>query len=336
MSLHTLFTRTAVIALAAGISVTSMAARADAALTKVRYAETIHSLMFVPSYVALAKGYFRDAGLDVSMTTPQGTDKTMAALLSHSTDIVLVGPEAVIYVWNSESPEKAKMFAGNTATDGFFLMSRKKIVGKFDWNALKGQEIMSWRPGSTPDVFLAAALRKHGLDPATDVKLVSNISPVARMGAWLSGRTDYGIFTEPNASTLEREGKAFFAASDGHEVGQVDYTVYVATDSYIKKHPKVIQAWTDAIARGERYVQSASPTEIAKTVSKFFPGLDLALIESAVTRNRKYGIWKTTPLIKPEAIRQFEDLLVQSGLLAANKRVPYKDVVDPTFAKNIK
>jgi NitT/TauT family transport system substrate-binding protein len=201
---------------------------------------------------------------------------------------------------------------------------------------LKGKEIMSWRPGSTPDVFLAEALREHGLDPAKDVKLISNIAPVARMGAWLSGRADYAIFTEPNASTLEKQEKGFFAASDGQAVGQVDYTGYVATDDYIKKHPKVIQGWTNAIARAERYVQSASAPEIAKLVSEFFPGLELPLIESAVKSYRKYGIWKTTPLIKPEAISKLQNMLIQSGLLTRNKRVSYDDVIDPTFAKNVK
>ncbi|MGH8800907.1 MAG: ABC transporter substrate-binding protein, partial [Casimicrobiaceae bacterium] len=162
MSLYSTVAR-AILVCAVCMPLGTMAAPVHAPLAKVRYQETIRSLMFVPSYVAFAKGYFRDEGLDIDMRTAQGTDKAMAALLSNSADIVLVGPEAVVYVWNSESPEKAKMFAGNTATDGFFLMSRK-IVTKFDWNMLRGKEIMSWRPGSTPDVFLAEALHEHGLD----------------------------------------------------------------------------------------------------------------------------------------------------------------------------
>ena len=335
MRLFTPLVRIAAIFCATCIPLASMAAPAAAPLTKVRYQETIRSLMFVPAYVALSKGYFKEEGLDVSMKTSQGSDKAMAALLSDSAEIVLVGPEAVIYVWNSESPAKAKMFAGNTATDGYFLMSRKKIA-KFDWSMLKGKELMSWRPGSTPDVFLNEALRKHGINSAKDLKLVSSIAPVARMGAWLSGQTDYAIFTEPEASMLERDGKAFLVASDGKEVGQVDYTIFAALDKYIQKNPKVIQAWTNAIAHAERDVQSESPADITKAVVEFFPGLEPSLIESAIKRNREYGIWKTTPLIEPGAIKTFQDMLVQSGLLANEKRVPYEDVVDPTFAKRAK
>ena len=84
------------------------------------------------------------------MKTSQGTDKGMAALLSGSADIVLIGPEASIYVANSESPAKPKIFAGLTATDGFLLMARKPASTKFEWSQLKGKTVMAFRPGLQP------------------------------------------------------------------------------------------------------------------------------------------------------------------------------------------
>src|SRR5690606_11368890 len=108
-------------------------------------------------YVALDQGYFKDEGLDVSIRTSQGTDKGMAALLSGSADIVLIGPEASVYVANSESPVKTQVFAGLTATDGFLLLKREPS-DTFDWSMLKGQKVMTFRPGSNPDVFLITAM----------------------------------------------------------------------------------------------------------------------------------------------------------------------------------
>jgi NitT/TauT family transport system substrate-binding protein len=116
----------------------------------------------------------------------------MAALLSNSADIGLMGPEAAIYVWNSESSIKVKMFAGLTTTDGFVLMSRQKIA-RFDWKMLKGKELLAFRPGSSPLLFLETAMRKNGVDPRKDVKLLTNIPYPARVGAWLSAGTEFGI-----------------------------------------------------------------------------------------------------------------------------------------------
>lgn len=305
-------------------------------LVKVRYEEVIRSVLYVPMYVALNQGYFKDAGLDVGMKTSQGTDKGMAALLSGSADIVLIGPEASIYVANSESPVKPKIFAGLTATDGFLLMSRKPVAGPFDWSQLKGKSVMAFRPGSNPDVFLEAALRKHGLDPKKDLKLVSNIGPAARTGAWMAGQNDYAIFLEPEAGNLEKDGNGYVLASVGQEVGQVDYTAFTSTDVYIQKNPEVLQAWTNAVARAQKHVQSAPAAELATQIAEFFPGMSQAELAKAIDRYRGYKLWKTSPLVEKAAIEQLQDMLTTSGLLESGKRVKYEQVVVTDFATKVK
>jgi len=301
---------------------------------KVRYEEVVRSILYVPKYVALSQGYFKDAGLDVSMKTSQGTDKGMTALLSGSADIVLIGPEASIYVQNSESPVKPKIFAGLTATDGFFLLSRKPVE-KFDWSMLKGKEIIGFRPGSNPIVFLETALRKHGVDPQKDVKLLNNIGIPARAGAWMAGQGEYGIFLEPEAGELVRNGKGYIVASIGHEVGPVDYTVFTATDKYIRDNPKVIQAWTDAVARAEKYVSDTPADKLAPQIMSFFPGMDEKAVAEAIERYKKYQIWKSTPLVTAQAINQLQDMLVASSVMKDSARVKYEDVVVPDFARKV-
>src|SRR5262249_16417875 len=94
---------------------------------KLRYNEVVRSILYAPAYVAIAKGLFTEAGLDVTMATAQGGDKSMAALLSGGADIALMGPETAVYVLNSDSPSKARIFCGLTATDGFMLVGREKV-----------------------------------------------------------------------------------------------------------------------------------------------------------------------------------------------------------------
>ena len=318
-----------------GLASDALAQAAAKAPVKVRYEEVVRSVLYVPMYVALNQGYFKDAGLDVAMKTSQGTDKGMAALLSGSADIVLIGPEASIYVANSESPAKPKIFAGLTATDGFLLMSRKP-ADKFDWSQLKGKSVMAFRPGSNPDVFLEAALRKHGLDPKKDLKLVNNIGPAARTGAWLAGQNDYAIFLEPEAGNLEKDGNGHVLASVGSEVGQVDYTVFTSTDLFMQKNPEVLQAWTGAVARAQKHVQSAPPADLAKQVAEYFPGMSQAELAKAIERYRGLKLWKTAPLVEKAAIEQLQDMLIASGVLEAAKRVKYEQVVVTDFAAKVK
>src|SRR6185312_4350633 len=149
--------------------------------------------------------------------------KSVAVMLSNQADIGLIGPESAIYVENSDTPAKIPIFCGLTATDGFMLVGREKVA-KFDWSALKGKEILGFRPGSTPLLFLEAALRQNGLDPQKDGKRMNNVGIPALWGSWLAGKNQYAISLGQDAAPLELDGKAHFMASIGATVGFADYT----------------------------------------------------------------------------------------------------------------
>jgi len=320
-------------ALSVGAPLGALAQRKPA--TKVRYNEVVRSILYTPAYVAIAKGFFEEAGIEPTMATAQGGDKSMAALLSNSADIALMGPETAIYVLTSESPTKARIFCGLTATDGFMLVGREK-VDKFDWSMLKGKEILGFRPGSTPLLFLEAALRRNGIDPQQDVKLMNNLAVPARVGSWLAGQNQYAIFIEPDASQLELDGKAHFLASIGETVGFADYTTFMATDKYIHDNPEVVQGWTNAIYQAQQWTQSAPVAELVTALAPFFPGVSAAALGAGAERYRRLKIWKSSPAIEPSSIEKFQDILVQGHVLDAGKRVKYQDLVVTEFAAKAK
>src|SRR3984893_12248491 len=283
-------------------------------LAKVRYNEVVRSVLYVPAYVAITNGYFEEQGIEQTLATAQGGDKSMAALLSNAADIALMGPEAPIYVLTSDSPTKVRIFCGLTSTDGFMLVGREK-VDKFDWSLLKGKEILGFRPGSTPLLFLEAALRRNGIDPQQDVKLMNNVAIPARVGAWLAGQNQYAIFIEPDASQLELDGKAHFLASIGETVGFADYTTFMATDKYIHDNPDVIQGWTNAIYQAQQWTQAAPIAELVTALAPFFPGVSAAALGAGAERYRRLKIWKSSPVIEPSLIEKFQDILVQGHVL---------------------
>ena len=40
-------------------------------------------MLYTPAYVAIAKGYFEEVGIDVTLATAQGGDKSVAVMLSN-------------------------------------------------------------------------------------------------------------------------------------------------------------------------------------------------------------------------------------------------------------
>jgi NitT/TauT family transport system substrate-binding protein len=323
--------------LAAGIALLAnitFATAQAAELTKVKMAEVVRSQFYVPMYAALSKGFVKDEGLDVELVTANGGDRAGALVLSGQADFALAGPEVPIYIYNGESPDKPLIFCALTATDGLFLASRKKI-DNFDWSMLNGKKIIGWRPGSTPELYLEYAMKLHKVDPATIKGVVTNIGHQARDGAWIAGQGDFAIFNEPNLTKMEQSGNGYLVASIGKQVGRADYTLFFAKKSWLAAHGDIAQKWTNAIARAQAWVQTASVKEVAEAVAPFFPGMTVEDNMIVVNRYRTQGvpIWATNPLVDKDGLMKAQEIMVSGGTLPADKVAPYEKLVDTSFAE---
>ena len=119
-------------------------------------------------------------------------------------------------------------------------------------------------------------------------------------------------------------------------VGLADYTAFVATDKYLKDNAAIVQSWTDAIYRAQKWMAAASSAEIVNAIRNFFPGINQQALTSAAERYQKLKIWKSTPVIEPQAIDKFENILVHGHVLDDNKRVKFADLVRTEFAVKAK
>jgi NitT/TauT family transport system substrate-binding protein len=223
-------------------------------------------------------------------------------------------------------------------TDAHVLMSREQInPADFKWEMLKGKKIMSKRIASIPSLTFEYALRKQGLNPK-DLNLETVASSPARTGMWIAGQAgfDFGIFDEPHASRIIKEGKGYPVATLGDTVGEIDYTMFAATDSYIKKNPQVLQAFINAMYKSLKWMENAPAEELATMIKPYFPTLDVGLLESTIANYKKIRLWKTDLETTPAAVDRLQDVLVEGGTLKREDRVKYEAVYDPTFARMAK
>jgi NitT/TauT family transport system substrate-binding protein len=317
------------------LSASAMLSGANAAdKVKLKMAEVVRSQFYVPMYVALSKGFVADEGLEVELITANGGDRAGAMLLSGQTEFALAGPEVPIYIYNGESPDKPVIFCALTATDGLFLASRQKI-DNFQWSMLNGKKIMGWRPGSTPELYLEYVLKQRGVAADTVKGIVTNIGMPARDGAFMTGTFDFAIFNEPNMSKLEKAGQAHLLASIGKEVGRADYTLFFAKKSWIEKNPELAQKWTNAIARAQAWMTSASAQDVAEAIAPFFPGLSIEDNVAVVSRYRTVGvpIWATSTVVDRAGLAKAQEIMVVGGVLPADKKVDYDAIVTTSYAE---
>lgn len=299
---------------------------------KIQLNEVTRSVFYAPQYVAISKGFFEEEGLKLEITTGQGADKVMTAILAGQSDIGLCGPEAAIYVYNEGKEDYIEVFAQLTQKDGSFLVSKEQM-DNFSWQDLKGKTVIPGRKGGVPYMTLEYVLKQNGLNPKTDLVLDDSIKFDLMAGAFTGGNAEYVTLFEPTASMTEDAKKGYIVASVGEAAGEVPYTAYCAKKSYIANNKENIEGFTKAIYKGEQWVKEHSAMEIAKAIQDFFPDTTVESLENSVQKYKDIDAWKENPILKEEAFDKLQLIMTEAGEL--EQKAPYNKIVNNTFAEKV-
>lgn len=319
-----------VIVLAVIIFMTTKQTRNEQELKNIKVNEVTRSVFYAPQYVAINNGYFEENGMDIELTTGQGADAVMTAVLSNQCDIGFAGPEASIYVYNEGKEDYTQVFAQMTKKDGSFLVARNQ-TDNFSWQDIKGKTIIPGRKGGVPYMTLEYVLKKNGIDPQKDATLDDSIKFDLMAGAFASGNADYVTLFEPTASLTQNEGKGYIVASVGEEAGEIPYTAYFAKKSYIENNEETIQKFTNAIYKGQQWVKEHSSEEIAEVIQSFFPDTDIELLATVIQNYKDIDAWNDTPVLKEEAFNRLEEVMTMAGEL--KEKAPYDKIVNNQYAE---
>ena len=324
---------TAVVLAVTALPLGVFAAKKDEAkLAKVTLNEVAHSIFYAPQYVAIEEGYFKDEGLDMTLITGFGADKTMTAVISGEADIGFMGAEASIYAYQEGATDPVVNFAQLTQRAGNFLVAREEMPD-FKWEDLKGRKVLGGRKGGMPEMVFEYILKQNSLDPQKDLTIDQSIDFGATAAAFTGDDSaDFTVEFEPSATALEKQGAGHVVASLGVDSGYVPYTSYSAKTSYMEKNPDIIQKFTNALQKGMDYVQSHTPEEIAKIIEPQFPETDLETITTIVKRYYNQDTWKDNLVFGQDGFELLQDILEDAGEL--KERTPYDKLVSTEFAEN--
>ena len=324
---------TAVVLAVTALPLGVFAAKKDEAkLAKVTLNEVAHSIFYAPQYVAIEKGYFKNEGLDMTLITGFGADKTMTAVISGEADIGFMGAEASIYAYQEGATDPVVNFAQLTQRAGNFLVAREEMPD-FKWEDLKGRKVLGGRKGGMPEMVFEYILKQNGLDSQKDLSIDQSIDFGATAAAFTGDNSaDFTVEFEPSATALEKQGAGYVVASLGVDSGYVPYTSYSAKTSYMEKNPDIMQKFTNALQKGMDYVQKHTPEEIARVIEPQFPETDLDTITAIVKRYYDQDTWKENLVFGQEGFELLQDILEDAGEL--KERTPYEELVNTEFAQN--
>lgn len=180
-------------------------------------------------------------------------------------------------------------------------------------------------------MVLEYVLKKHNLNPKTDVKLLQNIDFANTSGAFVGGTGEYTVEFEPSATLIEEQGAGYVVASVGTESGYVPYTAYSTTKEFLKENKALLEGFTRAIERGQDYVAQHTPEEIADIIAPQFKETDKKTIAKIVKRYADQDSFKTDTRFEKDSFTLIQDILEEAGEL--EKRAPYEELVTTEFSE---
>lgn len=324
---------TAVIALIGVMTMSFISCTKEKAeeLTTVRLNEVVRSVFYAPMYAAISQGFFEEEGIKIDLSTGQGADKTMQQVLSKNADIGFCGPEQVIYINNQGREDYPILFAKLTQRDGSFLVGRVE-ESDFNWESLKGKELIGGRPGGMPQMSFEYVLKQNGLNPKTDVNLVTNLDFTATAGAFKAGTGEYVALFEPTASMLEKEGSGKIIASIGEAAGEIPYTSFFASKSYMDENPEIIESFTRAIYKGQQWISETDDETVADAIIEYFPGTDKDIITNVMLNYRKINAFASNPKIEEEEMNRLMDIIENYDKTLIPERPSFEKIVNNNFA----
>lgn len=298
--------------------------------TVVRLNEVTHSVFYAPQYVAMSQGFFAEEGLEIQLTNGGGADKVMTAVVSGQSDIGLAGPESCIYVYNQGKEDHPMIFAQLTQRDGAFIVGRTDE--DFSWENLRGKTILGGRKGGVPEMTLEYVMAQNGVIPHVDAVVDTSVQFNMMAGAFTGGMGDYVALFEPTATEVEQAGQGYILCSIGQESGDIPYTAYFATQSYMTENPDIIQGFTNAVYKAQQWIASHTDREVAEAIAHQFPDTSLDLLETVTARHRRINAWNTTLVMEESSLERLETVMEHAGELSREEWVIFDELVDNRFA----
>ncbi|HUH59354.1 MAG TPA: ABC transporter substrate-binding protein [Candidimonas sp.] len=249
-------------------------------------------IYYLPLSIAHINGYFKEEGLNAQIVDFAGGSKAMQAVVGGSADVVSGAFEHTI---NLQSKGQAyRAFAQQGHAPMIVLVVSKKTMADYKSPAdLKGKKIGVTAPGSSTNMMASFFLAQHGLKP-TDVSFIGVGAGAGAITAMRTGQIDAMANLDPVISTLLKEDAVTIIADtrtlkDTQQIfgGNMPSGCLYTGQGFIDKNPNTTQALANAIVRADKWIQAASPDEIAKVVPTGYLLGDPELYKLALKGNKE-------------------------------------------------
>ena len=308
-------TRLALAALSSAIGLTAVAIWPAVPAQAQQLTKVVFSLDFIPLgrhapwYAALAEGYYKDEGLDVSIIPSQGGANVIQNVESGTATFGFMGvPEVAIA---RATGAKVKMVAVNYQKLPVAIFSLQSGANVTTTRQLAGLTLGSGSGSFTPKI-LQGLMTQNGLDPST--LHVVDIAPAARASALLTKKVpsiEFFVMAKPGleqaAAGVHEKLQTFLPADHGVKLYSNGIGV---REDYLAKNPDIAKGFVRASLKGWQFAL-AHPDKAAADELKYVPSLKPDVITAELEIVRALSV---TPDVEAHGLGWFDAAQMKANL----------------------
>ena len=278
--------------------------------------------LYAPLYVAADKGFFANNGLDVSIVSTGGDEKTWAAVISKNAQFGVADPTFIAIASQRGQPGKII----STIVNGvpFWGITKNATIPVIH----KPSELGGYTIATFPSPSTAYTLQRRMFE-------LGGLSPRIREGAFgsllalvESGQADVALELEPNVSQAVENGyRIVYSLSDLY--GDFTITGLTTTPDYIKNNRQEVTATVKAIRESLTFLHER-PDESADLLAKRFPEVRRQVAIAALHRVLAAGIIPRRTDVVEDAWRKALQLRIDAGDVKQSGNA--MDYVDNSFS----
>src|SRR5215213_7124943 len=293
-------------------------------------------LYYLPLTIAERRGFLKDQGLEVEINDFGGGAKSLQALIGGSVDVVTGAYEHTIRMQAKNQDVRAVVELGRFPA--ITVAVRKDKAGQIKSPAdFKGAKIGVTEPGSSTALLVQYAMVKAGLK-ATDAAIIGVGGGASAVAAMKKGEIDAISHLDPVIAKLEADGdiqvlidtrtesgtRALFGGSNPAAV------LYTKQD-FIEKNPNTTQRLVNAFMKALKWIESATPEQIADSVPPGYHLGDKALYLKAVANSKES--YSRNGVVSPEGMSSVLAMLRTLDPELQGAKVDVAKTFDDRFVK---
>ncbi|MDO8278924.1 MAG: ABC transporter substrate-binding protein [Burkholderiaceae bacterium] len=250
------------------------------------------SFYYLPLTISEQLGYFKAEGLDIEISDFAGGARALQSLVGGSADIVSGAYEHTINMQSKNQFIRSLVLQGR-APQIAIGVSTKTMPNYKTVADLRGKKIGVTAPGSSTNMVANLVLSRAGVK-ASEVSFVGVGTSAGALAAMRSGQIDAMSNIDPVMTMLEQKGDVKIISDTRTLKGTIDVfgglmpaaCLYTHAD-FVQKNPNTCQALANAIVHGLKWLQTAGPSDIIKTVPESYLLGDRALYLASFNKVRE-------------------------------------------------